>query len=89
MHAGQFSSFGIDSLEFAERPTPQPDPGEVLVRIHAISNNYRDLLTVKGLYNPKLKLPRIPCSDGAGEIAAVGQGVTRWKPANRQYPCGL
>jgi NADPH:quinone reductase-like Zn-dependent oxidoreductase len=38
---------------------------------------------VKGLYNPKLKLPRIPCSDGAGEVAAVGDGVTRWKTGDR------
>jgi NADPH:quinone reductase-like Zn-dependent oxidoreductase len=60
MHAWQISSFGIDSLEFVERPTPHPDPGEVLVRVHAISINYRDLLMAKGLYNPKLKLPRIP-----------------------------
>jgi NADPH:quinone reductase-like Zn-dependent oxidoreductase len=70
-------------LEFIERPTPQPGPGEVLIRIHAISINYRDLLMVKGLYNPKMKLPRIPCSDGAGEVAAVGEGVTRWKPGDR------
>jgi NADPH:quinone reductase-like Zn-dependent oxidoreductase len=83
MHAWQISSFGIDSLEFTEHPTPQTGPGEVLVRVHAISINYRDLLMVKGLYNPKLKLPRIPCSDGAGEVAAVGEGVTRWKPGDR------
>jgi len=83
MLVAQFSSFGIDSLEFAEHPAPQPGPGEVLVRVHAISLNYRDLLMVKGLYNPKLKLPRIPCSDGAGEVAAVGDGVTRWKTGDR------
>jgi NADPH:quinone reductase-like Zn-dependent oxidoreductase len=83
LHAWQFSSFGVDSLEFVERPTPQPGPGEVLIRVHAISINYRDLLMVKGFYNPKLKLPRIPCSDGAGEVAAVGQGVTRWKTGDR------
>ena len=51
--------------------------------VRAISLNYRDLLIIKGLYNPKLKLPRIPCSDGAGEVAAVGEGVTRWKPGDR------
>ena len=83
MRVGQFSSFGIDSLEFVERPAPQPGPGEVLVRVHAVSLNYRDLLMLKGLYNPKLKLPRIPCSDGAGEVAAIGEGVTRWKPGDR------
>jgi NADPH:quinone reductase-like Zn-dependent oxidoreductase len=83
MHTWQISSFGVDSLEFIERPTPQPGPGEVLIRIHAISINYRDLLMVKGLYNPKMKLPRIPCSDGAGEVAAVGEGVTQWKKGDR------
>ena len=83
MRAWQISSFGIDSLEFVERPTPSPGSGEVLVALRAISFNYRDLLLVKGLYNPKLKLPRIPCSDGAGEVAAVGEGVTAWKPGDR------
>jgi NADPH:quinone reductase-like Zn-dependent oxidoreductase len=83
MRAWQISSFGIDSLEFVELPTPQPGPEEVLVRIRAISINYRDLLMVKGLYNPKLKLPRIPCSDGAGEVEAVGEGVTCWKKGDR------
>jgi NADPH:quinone reductase-like Zn-dependent oxidoreductase len=83
MLAWQISSFGVDSLAFVERPTPAPGPREVLVRVHAISFNYRDLLMVKGLYNPKLSLPRIPCSDGAGEVAAVGEGVTAWKPGDR------
>ena len=83
MHAWQVSSFGVDSLEFVKRPTPQPGPGEVLVRVRAISFNYRDLLMVKGLYNPKMALPRIPCSDGAGEVVAVGEGVTLWEPGDR------
>ena len=83
MRAWQITSFGIDSLEFVERPTPTPGPGEVQVALRAISFNYRDLLLVKGLYNPKLKLPRIPCSDGSGEVAAVGEGVTAWKPGDR------
>jgi NADPH:quinone reductase-like Zn-dependent oxidoreductase len=82
LQAWQISSFGVDSLEFVERPAPQPGPGEVLVRVHAISFNYRDLLMVKGLYNPKMSLPRIPCSDGAGEVTAVGEGVTAWKPGD-------
>jgi NADPH:quinone reductase-like Zn-dependent oxidoreductase len=83
MHVWQVPSFGIDSLELVERPTPKPGPGEVLVKIHAVSLNYRDLLMVKGQYNPKLRLPRIPCSDGAGEVAAVGDGVTAWRPGDR------
>ena len=83
MRVWQISSFGVDSLEFVERPTPTPEPGEVLVRVRAISFNYRDLLVVKGLYNPKLQLPRIPCSDGAGEVVAIGGGVSLWKPGDR------
>jgi len=83
MLAWQVSSFGIDSLEFVERPTPRVGPGEVLVAVRAVSLNFRDLMMIKGIYNPKLKLPRIPCSDGAGEVMAVGEGVTAWKPGDR------
>jgi NADPH:quinone reductase-like Zn-dependent oxidoreductase len=83
MHVWQISSFGIDYLEFAERSEPEPGPGQVVVRVHAISFNYRDLMMVKGLYNPKLKLPRVPCSDGAGEVVTVGEGVTQWKRGDR------
>jgi NADPH:quinone reductase-like Zn-dependent oxidoreductase len=70
-------------LEFVERPTPVPGPGEVLVGVRAVSLNYRDLMVIKGKYNPKLKLPRIPCSDGVGEVMAVGEGVTAWKQGDR------
>ncbi|HKD61743.1 MAG TPA: NAD(P)-dependent alcohol dehydrogenase [Terracidiphilus sp.] len=87
MRVRQILSFGIDSLELVERPTPQPGPGEVLIKIRAVSLNYRDLMMVKGLYNPRLRLPRIPCSDGAGEVAAVGEGVSAWKPGDRV--CGI
>jgi NADPH:quinone reductase-like Zn-dependent oxidoreductase len=40
-------------------------------------------MVVQGRYNPKMKLPRVPCSDGAGEVFAVGEGVTQWKPGDR------
>lgn len=83
MHVWQISSFGLEKLELTERPIPEPGPGQVLVKIHAISFNYRDLMMVKGLYNPKLKMPRIPCSDGAGEVVSVGAGVTLWKTGDR------
>jgi NADPH:quinone reductase-like Zn-dependent oxidoreductase len=83
MRVWQIPSFGVDSLEFVERPAPEPGPGEVLVKVRAVSFNHRDLLMVKGLYNPKLRLPRIPCSDGAGEVVAVGDGVTAFKPKDR------
>lgn len=79
--------FGLDRLTLAERPDPRPGPGQVLIRVRAVSLNYRDLLTVDGKYNPKQKLPLIPCSDGAGEVVAVGEGVTRAKPGDRV--CGI
>jgi NADPH:quinone reductase-like Zn-dependent oxidoreductase len=83
VRAWQVPSFGIDALQGVEQPNPQPGPGQVRVQVRAVSLNYRDLLMVKGLYNPKLMLPRIPCSDGAGEVDAVGDGVTAWKPGDR------
>jgi NADPH:quinone reductase-like Zn-dependent oxidoreductase len=83
MRVWQISSFGVDSLEFSERPDPSPGPGEVLVRVRAVSFNYRDLMVIKGAYNPKMKLPRIPCSDGAGEVVALGDGVTSFRPGDR------
>lgn len=75
--------FGLDKLGFAERPQPEPGPGEVLVRIRAATLNYRDLLLVQGSYNPKQPLPVIPGSDSAGEVAAIGPGVTRVRPGDR------
>src|SRR5262245_472284 len=77
------NSFGIDSLAPMERPEPRPGPGQVLVKMRAWSLNYRDLLVVTGKYNPKLKLPFVPLSDGVGEVAAVGDGVTLVKPGER------
>jgi NADPH:quinone reductase-like Zn-dependent oxidoreductase len=76
-------SFGLDHLAVTQRPDPRPGHGQVLVRVRAVSLNYRDLLTVQGKYNPKQKLPLIPCSDGVGEIVEVGDGVTRVRPGDR------
>jgi NADPH:quinone reductase-like Zn-dependent oxidoreductase len=83
MKQWQISSFGIDALELIEKDSVPPGRGQVLVRVHAASLNYRDLMMVQGKYNPKLKMPRVPCSDGAGEVVAVGEGVTRWKMGDR------
>ncbi len=76
-------SFGIDSLHVVDRPEPKPGAGQVLLKMRAWSLNYRDILVAKGLYNPKLKLPFVPLSDGVGEVVATGEGVTRVKPGER------
>ncbi len=83
MQMWQIPEFGIDSLKLVEQGPVAPAAGKVRVRVHAISLNYRDLMVVQGRYNPKLAMPRVPCSDGAGEVIAVGDGVTQWKPGDR------
>ncbi len=75
MKAWQITSFGLDRLEIKDLPKPKPGPGQVLVKVHAVSLNFRDLLIVRGQYNPKMRLPVIPCSDGAGEVEEIGEGV--------------
>lgn len=75
--------FGLGALRLVEREAPAPGPGQVLVRVRAASVNYRDLMVVEGIYNPALPLPLIPVSDGAGEVAAVGERVTRVRKGDR------
>lgn len=77
------SKDGLDALTLVERPEPQPLPGQVLIKMRAASLNYRDLLTVKGAYSSKQKLPLVPLSDGVGEVVALGEGVTRVKNGDR------
>jgi len=83
MRIYRFDNFALDSLRVEDVPPPAPGPGEVLLHVRAISLNYRDLMVVKGLYNPNLPLPATPISDGAGVIAAVGEGVQRVKVGDR------
>lgn len=75
--------FGIDSLALVERPMPRPAAGQVLLKMRAWSLNYRDLMLVNGSYNPNLRLPMTPLSDGVGEVVDVGPGVSRLKPGER------
>jgi NADPH:quinone reductase-like Zn-dependent oxidoreductase len=87
MLAYPIKQFGIEHLHQAQLPELHVAPGAVLIKVHAVSLNYRDLLMVKGLYNPRMALPRIPCSDGAGEVVAIGQGVSRVQVGDRV--CGI
>jgi NADPH:quinone reductase-like Zn-dependent oxidoreductase len=83
MRAIELRSFSIEALHMAERPDPVLHAGEVLVRVKACSLNYRDWLMAQGTYNPKQKLPLVPVSDGAGEVIAVADGVTAFRPGDR------
>ncbi|MDQ4136165.1 MAG: alcohol dehydrogenase catalytic domain-containing protein, partial [Pseudomonadota bacterium] len=75
--------FGLDHLALAERATPEPGHGEVRVRVRAVSLNRRDVLLVQGIYNPRQRLPVVPCSDASGTVEAVGPGVSRLGPGDR------
>ncbi len=77
------NQFGLDSLTLTERPDPQPQTGQVVIKLLAASLNYRDLMMVRGQYNPRQPLPLIPLSDGVGEVVAIGEGVTRVKVGDR------
>jgi NADPH:quinone reductase-like Zn-dependent oxidoreductase len=73
----------LKALEEIERPRPEPEPGQVLVRLKAASINYRDLALFRGEYGNPPKFPLVPLSDGAGEVVSVGEGVTRFQPGDR------
>ena len=82
------SPSGIDSLTLVERPDPTPGPRQILVRVRASSLNYRDLLTIEAKSARAAPKPDlIPLSDGAGEVVAVGPGVTRFKTGDRVAGC--
>ncbi len=74
---------GLASLRLQETPTPVPGKDEVLVRIKACSLNYRDYMNVKGIRGITGPIPRVPCSDGAGVIEAIGAAVTNWRVGQR------
>ena len=68
---------GIDGLVVREHDTPTPGPGQVLVRVRASSLSFRELMILRGWYPLPIKQDVVPISDGAGEVARVGEGVTR------------
>ncbi len=78
---------GIDGLKLAEVALPDPGPGEVRVRLKANAINYRDLSVISDPAARGIPLPRIPNSDGAGEVLATGPGVTGFAPGDRVAGC--
>lgn len=80
--AFQINEFDYHKIQAGDKELAQPGPLDVLVEMEAASLNYRDFLITKGLYNPNLKLPLVPLSDGAGKVIKVGEKVTEFKPGD-------
>ena len=79
----ELHNFGDDGFQHTERGTPSPCIGEVVIKVHAASLNFRDFMIAKGLYNPNIELPLVPLSDGAGEVVSVGNDVTEFNVGDR------
>lgn len=77
-HGGTIDGLRLESL--VDRPLA---PYEVRIEVKAVSLNYRDLMIANGAYPVKIEMPIIPCSDGAGDVVAVGSMVTRVQPGDR------
>ena len=77
-------SSGIDGLRRCDRPEPKAAAGQILVRLRAASLNFRDLLIARGHYmGGSVQQNTVPLSDGAGEVTAIGAGVTRFRIGDR------
>src|SRR4051812_24633656 len=77
--------YGIDRLRLAGRDEPSPGPGQVVLAMRAASLNFRDLATIRG-QAMRHRLPLIPFPEGAGGVAAVGEGVPRFKVGDGVCP---
>ncbi len=77
---------GTNSIQLTSRDEPRPGPGQVLVRLRAVSLNYRDLIALSGMLGPVSRPNLVPVSDGAGEVVQVGPGTTCWTPGDRVVP---
>ncbi len=82
----ELKGFGFENLVQGKRNLKGPGRGEVLLRMKAASLNYRDILTVKGLYNPRQTFPLVPLSDGVGIVEEIGPGVKNLRPGRRVCP---
>jgi NADPH:quinone reductase-like Zn-dependent oxidoreductase len=84
MKAWQLHGFGLDNLTLDNVELPTPKVNEVLIKVGAVSLNFRDKAIVDGIYNPDMvPNPLIPVSDTAGTIVKVGSDVTKFKVGDR------
>ncbi|KAI1125257.1 hypothetical protein F5Y10DRAFT_12107 [Nemania abortiva] len=73
----------LETLQYGDGAVPKVGENEVLIKLHAASLNYRDLIIPRGKYPFPTKFPVVAASDGAGEVVDVGSKVTKWKKGDR------
>lgn len=83
MKAWQLHAFGLENLKLSEVPTPVPLADEILIRVGAVSLNFRDKAIVDGIYGQPIPMPLIPVSDVAGTVIQIGAAVKRFKIGDR------
>lgn len=74
---------GVQTLKWETQAKAEPGPGEVLVKVHAASLNFPDLLIVQGKYQMRPPLPFVPGAEFSGIVEAVGEGVRHLQPGAR------
>jgi NADPH:quinone reductase-like Zn-dependent oxidoreductase len=85
MKAYEIQQFGVENLSRSSAKRPTRKQRGFGANARGVLN-YRDLMMVKGAYNPRLKMPIVPFSDGAGEVVETGADVTKWKVGDRVSP---
>jgi NADPH:quinone reductase-like Zn-dependent oxidoreductase len=86
MQGYQLHAFGYAGLKLEGLPLPEPQPGELLLKVSAASLNYRDLLMLRGRYDPRQPLPLVPLSDCVGKVVEVGADVVDFSVGDRVCP---
>jgi threonine dehydrogenase-like Zn-dependent dehydrogenase len=88
MESYRIDRFGsVNGIVLRSSEDPRPGLKEVLIRVRASSLNYRDLMVLKGGGRGPTRIGVVPLSDGAGEVAAIGEGVTRVRIGDRIAGC--
>lgn len=83
MQRWTMDALGRQHLQLSESAIPQPGPHEIRVKVKAVSLNYRDKMVIETGMGLELAYPFIPASDMAGEVEAIGDGVSRFQPGDR------
>lgn len=77
----------LESLQLTQKPMPKPEPGQVIVKMHAVPMNPSDLMFLKGLYGVVKPLPAVPGWEGSGTVLASGGGFVANHLVGKRVAC--